>query len=60
MHKSEIRELRKKLSEAKRKAADYERKAEGASAFIRDYMLRSADECHKTAHSLAQRLGTRA
>lgn len=60
MHKSEIRELRKKLAEAKRKASEYERKAEGASAFIRDHMLKAADEYHRTAHSLTQRLGTRA
>ena len=60
MHKSEIRELRKKLSEAKRKASDYEQRAEGVSAFIRDHMLKSADECRRAAHSLAQRLGTRA
>lgn len=58
MHKSEIRELRKKLAEAKRKAADFERSAEGTSAFIRDHMLKSADEWHKTAHALLQRLGT--
>ena len=60
MHKSEIRELRKKLAEAKRKAGDYERRAEGVSAFLRDHMLKAADECHRTAHSLAQRLGARA
>jgi hypothetical protein len=60
MHKSEIRELRKRLAEAKRKASECERRAEGVSEFIRDYMLKAADEHRRTAHSLAQRLGTRA
>ena len=60
MHKSEIRELRKKLGEAKRKASEYERRSEGVSAFIRDHMLKAADECHRTVHGLKQRLGTRA
>jgi predicted DNA binding CopG/RHH family protein len=57
MNKSEIRELRKKLSEAARKAAEYERRSQGVSAFIRDHMLKSAEEWHKTANSLALRLG---
>ena len=60
MYKSEIRELRKKLAEAKRKACEYERQAEGVSSFIRDHMLKAADECRRAAHGLAQRLGTRA
>jgi hypothetical protein len=60
VRKSEIRELRKRLEEAKRKAAECERRAEGVAASIRDYILKAAAEHRKTAHSLAQRLGTRA
>ena len=60
MHKSEIRELRKKVKEAKRKAVGYEDQAENTSAFIRDHMLKSANEQHRLAAELQRRIRLKA
>lgn len=59
MHKSIIRQLRKELANAQRKAADFDRRSQGAAPVVRDRLQAMAEEQRRVADGLAQRLGTR-